>query len=143
MLFLALIPMFLTGCAKGPPQPVEIEEADSCALCKMAISQKQYAAELIDAEERVYKFDDIGCLLKFAADRNLTGRAPENVYLYFRDFDGAGWIKGDSAQFVRSPEIPSPMASGIIAVSNRQKAESHAVKFGGGVFGFEELWKKK
>ncbi len=133
--------MLLAACAKGPPSPVEIEPVDFCSLCKMAISQKQYAAELIDSERRIFKFDDIGCMLRFARERKPAGGKSEEIYLFVRDYETLEWLKSASATFVRSAQIPSPMASGLIAVSNPRKAETYAAKFGGEVLGFSEIQK--
>ncbi len=131
----------LAACAKGPPQPVEIDAADSCVFCKMAISQKQYAAELIDSDH-TFKFDDIGCMVQFARERGLIGAArPEKTYVFVRDYDTRQWLKGDSARFVQSSRIPSPMASGLIALSDRQKAANYAAKFGGRILEFAEVLK--
>ncbi len=131
----------LAACAQGPPQPVEIDAADSCDFCKMAISQKQYAAELIDSEH-TFKFDDIGCMVQFARERGLIGAAPsEKTYLYVRDYDNRQWLIGNSARFVQSSRIPTPMASGLIALADRQKAETYAAKFGGRILEFAEVWK--
>jgi copper chaperone NosL len=105
----------------------------------MAISEEGYASELIDVEQRVYKFDDIGCMLRFARDRRLAGS--REVHVFVRDYDGRDWMRGEDAHYVQSPQIPSPMASGIIAAADRPRAERHAAKFQGRVLAFAEIWK--
>lgn len=132
--------MLLAGCAQGPPRPVEIEAADTCASCRMAISEVRYAAELIDPERRLYKFDDIGCMTRFARDHRLIGGEGGRANVFVRDYDGSGWLEGGTARYVESPRIPSPMASGLIAVPDRQKAQQYANRFHGRVLDFAELW---
>ncbi len=105
----------------------------------MAISQKQYAAELAD-DERVLKFDDIGCMREFARGRGLTGNLA-GTKIFVTDYDRRGWLEGDTAQFIESAEIPSPMGSGLIALSDRQKAENYAARFHGRILSFKEMWK--
>lgn len=107
----------------------------------MAISQTEYAAELIDPEaQRVLKFDDIGCMAQFFRARNLHR---EGIYFFVRDYGGRGWLKGDSARYVQSDRIPSPMASGLIAVSDGQEAQKYATKFNGKALRFSDILKGK
>ena len=108
----------------------------------MAISQKQYAAELIDDARRIFKFDDIGCMLRFAREHKQAGAKSEDIYLFVRDYETLEWLKITSATFVRSSRISSPMASGLIAVSSREKAQIYAAKFEGEVVGFVEVWNR-
>jgi copper chaperone NosL len=61
-----------TALAKGEVGiPVDIDPGDMCQSCKMAISQKKYAAEFVDKDGGVFKFDDIGCMFRFAKQRAL------------------------------------------------------------------------
>lgn len=140
MAVMALI--LLASCRGGAPRPVEIEPSDQCARCKMAISQKQYSAELIDKDENVFKFDDIGCMLDFAGERRVDPAVPDGIYIFVRDYESREWVKGSTAYFVKSPKIQSPMASGLLAVSNRAKAAEYAIQFGGDVLSFSQIWKR-
>ncbi len=108
----------------------------------MAISQKEYSAELIDNVRRIYKFDDIGCMLRFAREHKPADANPGDVYLFVRDYEDRAWLASSSAMFVRSSRIPSPMASGLIAVSSREKAQRYAAKFDGETLDFAEVWKQ-
>jgi copper chaperone NosL len=100
----------------------------------MAISQPRYAAEIVDREENVYKFDDIGCLLRFWKDHRPPGAA-----LFVCDYTGAGWIKAPEALYVRAESIPSPMGGHTIALKQRPSAEEHARRFQGAVLTWETL----
>ncbi len=132
--------ILLAGCAQGPPRPVDIEPADVCASCKMAISEARYAAELIDSEDRVFKFDDIGCMLRFARERNMIGSAPSRVHIFVHNYGGRDWLEAGKAHYVKSPEIPSPMASGLVAFADAAEAQTNADRFHGLVIEFAELW---
>ncbi len=133
--------MLLTACAPGPPKPVEIEADDMCAFCKMAISQKQYCAELMDAQGNVFKFDDIGCMLQFAHQRNIGNDRLGQIHVFVRDFKKRDWINAPQAFYVQSESIHSPMASGLIAFSNSQDADRYAAQFHGQLRHFAEIWK--
>ncbi len=58
------------ACRTGPPRPI-IEPSDMCSRCRMAISQNRYAAELVDRDGNVWKFDDIGCMVRYTRDHSL------------------------------------------------------------------------
>ena len=55
-------------------------------------------------------FDDIGCLIEAARKETSTG-----LRFWFHDASDGGWIEGDAAVFVASPEIRTPMGGGILA----------------------------
>jgi copper chaperone NosL len=103
----------------------------------MAISEKRYAAEVIAADGGVFKFDDTGCFVRFVRERNLKDTA---AAFFAVDFEGRGWIDAWQAVYVKSDAIPSPMASGVVAVSDRSRAAELAAKFQGRILTFEELW---
>lgn len=112
-----------------------------CAFCKMAISQKQYCAELIDAERNVSKFDDIGCMIQFAQERNIGEDRLGQFHVFVRNYQKRDWIEGPQALYVQSESIHSPMASGLIAVSNPKDAERLAAQFHGRRMKFDEIWR--
>lgn len=131
-----LVPLLLIwwGCGKPSLKPVEIEPADMCSSCRMAISEARYAAEIVDRDENVYKFDDIGCMLRFLRAHRTPGAA-----LYVRDYDGSGWMTVSEAQYVRSDAIPSPMGGHTIAVKQKSSAEEYARRLHGTLLIWEKL----
>src|SRR5207244_2312985 len=53
----------LASC-KTEPQLL-IAGKDECYFCKMPYADTKFGAEIITVKGKIYKFDDIGCLLKF------------------------------------------------------------------------------
>ena len=104
----------------------------------MAVSEKPFAAEVIDAEEAVYKFDEIGCMLEFLRQDNRKDKAAARFVM---DYESQTWIEAERAHYVKSPEIRSPMASGLIALKERAAAERHAAKFKGQLLSWADLEK--
>lgn len=96
-----------------------------CSSCRMAISQKQFAAEIFDAEESVYKFDDIACMLRFLNQRQVVKPAA----VFVSDYETRKWIKGRSAMFVRTGKIETPMGGGMVAFSDGARADQAARHF--------------
>jgi len=125
------------ACGHEKPKPVEIDAGEMCASCKMAISQKKYAAEFIDKDGAAIKFDDIGCMIRFIKEHEVK----INVEAYFVvDYTTHSWLDARSATYVRSSALPSPMGSGLAAFKDRPEAEAFAVKYHGRLLGFDDLW---
>lgn len=124
------------NCQKRTVEPVAIVSEDMCSYCKMAISEKQYAAELLDNEGQPFKFDDIGCMLNFVKKRSVSFPA---VSFFVMDFDRREWINADSAYYVRSSELTTPMNGGTIAFKDQSKAQEAVGKYHGKLLRFKEL----
>ncbi len=122
------------GCGTQSLRPVEIDAADMCSFCRMAVSQVRYAAEIVAPDDAVFKFDDIGCMLRF-----LKEHRPPNAVIFVHDYAGAGWIRAADARYVRAETIPSPMGGHIIALQQDAAAAEHAQKFRGAKVRWEEL----
>ncbi|KXK07374.1 MAG: NosL protein [Acidobacteria bacterium OLB17] len=118
---------FLAACAAGQIGPVPIEDGDACSFCRMAISERQFAAEIIKADEAVLKFDDIACMLRYQA-RSEDKSEPAAIFV--TDYDSKEWIRAEDAHFMRSETIKTPMGGGIIAYRDRSKIQGDSLRFG-------------
>ena len=121
-----ILPLFLAACAPGEIKPEPIEAGDMCSFCKMAISEKRFAAEIVAADETVLKFDDVGCLLRY---RQRAGSELKAAGVYVTDYDSRAWLKAGDAFFVKSGSVKTPMGSGIIAYADESKAGSESLRF--------------
>lgn len=128
--------LWAAGCQNGPPRPVEILPEDACGYCRMAISERRFAAEFIDRDGIARKFDDIGCLLA-ALKRESKDTLPLAIYVV--DYERRAWIEGEQACFVRSSELKTPMGGGLAAFQDCQRAEAAAINFKGRVLRFTDL----
>jgi copper chaperone NosL len=109
----------LIGCNSGEIKPVDIFPEDMCAYCRMAISDESFAAEIITADREVFKFDDIGCMEKFAQktdDLKILAR-------YVKDFETKVWLNYDTSTIVQT-SIKTPMGSGKIAFPDSGRAKA-------------------
>lgn len=103
----------------------------------MAISQASYAGQFIDRDGNVFKFDDIGCMIRFARANN---RRDQVVKFFVMDYDTKRWLQAIEATYVKSDETASPMASGLAAFHDNARAAGYAAKSKGRVLHFEQLW---
>ena len=95
-------------------------------------------AEVIDEEGEVFKFDDIGCMANFIKQKrnNATVQAT-----FVMDFDRREWLKAESAFYVRSSELRTPMNGGIVAFKDQSGTEAAIAKYHGTKLEFPEVTK--
>lgn len=123
---LAFLIFLVAACGTGKIEPVSIEPGDMCSFCRMAISERQFAAEIITDDERVFKFDDIGCLLRF---QQATSDISTPAAIFVTDYDSKQWLLASDAFFVRSDTIKTPMGGGIIAFGNKARTDGRGISF--------------
>ncbi len=126
----------LAACAGGPPEPAPIVlDEDACAYCRMAISQREFAAELVTRQGRVERFDDVGCM---AAWLRAHGR-PEGAAAFVVDYRSGEWLPAEDATYVASPALPTPMRSGLAAFADPAAAEALAHDVRGATASWEQV----
>jgi nitrous oxide reductase accessory protein NosL len=104
----------------------------------MAISERRYAAEMVDKSGSVSKFDNIECMVRDMAGRNVKDKA---VAWLVMDREGRQWLDARQACLLKSGSIPGPMGSGILAPKDSDKAGRLAARFSGQVVHFDDLWR--
>src|SRR5262245_32450138 len=117
----ALYFLLLTGCGNVELRPVELLPEDACTFCRMAISEKRFACELITKDGDAIQFDDIGCLLNYPKERSNVESAAFVV-----DFDTREWLKSEEAYFVKSKVFKTPMDGNVVAFKTGTDAAAAA-----------------
>jgi copper chaperone NosL len=128
----------LASCQKKTIEPVAIEADDMCSFCRMSISEKRYAAELIDDDGQALKFDDIGCMTNFLKQKRNNGPV---AAMFVMDFDRREWLKAEDAFYVRSEEFKTPMNGGLAAFKDQASAQAAVAKYHGTMQSFAEVMK--
>lgn len=130
--------LIVLACRHRPAEPVSIGANDMCSFCRMSISEKRYAAELIDDDWHAFKFDDIGCMANFIKQKR------NNVPIqatFVMDFDRREWLKAENAFYVQSSELKTPMNGGIVAFNDQASADAAIAKYHGTMMRFAEVTK--
>jgi copper chaperone NosL len=127
-LFVGFLPrlcffLLCIGCGNAELRPIEILSEDMCSFCKMAISEKRFASELLTQDGEVLKFDDIGCMLRF---RKSHGHPESVVATFVLDYDTRKWLKAEEAYFVKSKEFKTPMGGNVVAFKTGADAAAAA-----------------
>lgn len=118
--------LLVSACAEGP-QPVHwgVEE---CAHCQMVISDDRFAGQVVDRRGNTYKFDAIECMAAFL--NGGTVAAEDVAGSWVADGPDA-WVTAESATFVHSVEIRSPMGGGYTAHADGDAARQLQSEVGG------------
>jgi copper chaperone NosL len=109
------------GCGQREIRPVEIYPEDNCSNCRMAISDKSFASELITDKDEVMKFDDLSCLESYRK-KNATVQIKA---IFVMDYDSKSWLPFEKSVIVKTG-IDTPMGSGKIAVKDSARAAAMA-----------------
>ncbi|MCC6816980.1 MAG: nitrous oxide reductase accessory protein NosL [Saprospiraceae bacterium] len=121
----AIIPLVvvlgLTSCTVEP-EPL-VAGQDTCYACKMGIMDTKYGAEIISKKGKIYKFDDIGCLIYHMRTENIKEQDCQRILV--ADFvTRKEWIDVDKAIFVQGEMFHSPMNFNFAAFVNQSKLDS-------------------
>ena len=134
--YFALIAL-LFSCAIKQAEPIKLN-TDGCDFCKMKIADGKFGAELITEKGRVYKFDDIHCMMSYHKENTAT----KVKAFYIHDFNQDNvLIPGETAFYVKDGDINSPMHGNTIAVQNKEEAEKMAQKFNATPISWNEISK--
>jgi copper chaperone NosL len=118
-----LILCFFASCSAGP-QPINAGK-DHCYFCKMTITDTRYAAEILTAKGKVFKFDDIHCLTSFTNAAMIEKNEIKEIYLV--DFAGDhSLIKSTESFLLKGDAIRSPMNGNVIAFKNHDSLKKTA-----------------
>ena len=120
---LAMTSLAAQGASQKAPGPVPLDPAiDICAKCGMSVKDLGYTAELIADNGKVYKFDDLGCLLAYQKDNPSVVAAAR----YVQDAGSHVWVALESAFYVVSKDLATPMGYGIHAFAKKADAQEFA-----------------
>lgn len=124
----AAVVMLLPSCGTDP-EPIAFGK-DACDHCRMTIMDPKFGAELVTAKGKVYKFDDVNCMVSHGKGipEGLDGAA----HLLVCDMSHPGQlIPVREAFMLRSDEVRSPMGSRVAAFSVKADRDAKLTEWGG------------
>jgi copper chaperone NosL len=136
--YCSLITVLLSACSpkNAEPQPPTIAYGqDVCDACGMIVSDAKFAAATLLTSNEYRKFDDIGEMVTYHMDH-----PEQQVKAWFvHDYTSEAWIRGETAFFVLSDQLQTPMGSGVAAFEKKDDAEAFAAGKSGKVLTLDEL----
>lgn len=119
-----LLLFIVISCGTKEADPIKLS-VNGCEYCKMKISDGKFGAELITAKGRIYKFDDMHCMINYHKENQ--GSKVQSFYIHDFNQDNV-LIPAETAFYIKDGEINSPMHGNIIAVKTQAEADELAVK---------------
>ena len=114
---------------------------DNCYFCKMGIVDPKYGGEVITKKSKVYKFDDVICMVRYLQSETLKeDEIAKKVIINFEKSND--FLDVNKAIFWVSPELRSPMGSNAAAFESQQAAEKAKGGKEGQLLNWAELYKK-
>ncbi len=112
----------LVACSVKP-EPIQYG-SDMCYTCKMTIVDRKYGGEVVTRKGKIYKFDDVNCMVNFLNSGYHDER--EISYRLITDYTQPGTlIDATQAFYLKSEEIRSPMGSRLAAFQSEERMEEY------------------
>jgi copper chaperone NosL len=129
----------LCSCTVGP-RPLMVGK-DVCDFCKMPVADAKFGGEIITVKGKLYKFDDLGCMIHFRKNGLGTNETIHKIfpinYLNCQKF-----IDVNQSVFLISENFRTPMNSGIAAFVSQQEATPFLKDFPGEILTWDQLQQK-
>jgi copper chaperone NosL len=136
----ALILCFLISACSAKTEPFKYGK-DNCYFCKMGIVDTRYGGEVVTKKSKVYKFDDVICMVRFLQSGSLKEEEiAKKVIINFEKENN--FLEVNKVVFWASPDLRSPMGSNTAAFSSQQAAEKAKAGKEGQLLSWDELYKK-
>jgi copper chaperone NosL len=131
--------IFISSCSTKP-EPFKYGK-DDCYFCKMGVVDTKFGGEVITKKGKVYKFDDVICMVRFLkADGVKENDIEEKVVINAEKEND--FVDVSKTIFWISPELRSPMGSNAAAFSSQQAAEKAKNGKDGQLMNWDELYNR-
>lgn len=138
MLISLVFSVALLSCS-AQPEPINYG-ADLCHHCKMTLMDEKFGAELVTKKGKVFKFDDVNCLLRYLRSGAIAGKEYKDVLVV--NFVKKGELLSvTTASFLLADYILSPMGSRVAAFNTKEAAIQFKGTRAGAVYTWTELEK--
>lgn len=132
------ITLFLSSCSTNP-EPIKFG-SDNCNYCKMTITDNRFGAELVTNKGKIYKFDEISCMIGFATEEGIESKKIKGMYI--SDFCGSNQLLDkNKSYFLQSDSLKSPMGGNVATFSNNDSLKIYSQKMSGKTITWDEVVK--
>jgi copper chaperone NosL len=132
-----MVTLIVVSACSVEPEPIAYG-TDACHSCKMTIMDRKFGAEVVTQKGKVFKFDDVNCMVNFLNEGSLNDR--DVKYKLVIDYSQPEkLIPASEAFYVKSPEIKSPMNSQVAAFETDEAHKQYRKQFNGFYLTWGEL----
>ena len=136
LIFASLATIILVSCGPSEPKPIKLN-SDTCDFCKMTISNSKFATELITQKGRIYKFDDISCMIRYAKSNTTV----EYDGFYVNDYLTENkFIDAERGFYLMGGIIKGPMGGRVAVFSTQKDANDYLSKLKATKSSWEEIY---
>ncbi len=132
-----LVMIYSTSCttqAEAIQPPTIHYGEDQCTTCGMIINDPRFATAALVQDGEPLLFDDIGDYLSYQQAHHLVPRA-----VFVHDYRTQEWIRAETAWYLLSPNVKTPMGWGLAAFSDESAARELQTKVSGEVLAWHDL----
>ncbi len=127
-IFLGLLfAFFLVGCGEDTKRDGAAAlhwDRDMCDRCVMVLSDRKNALQLRDPQtNKLYKFDDIGCLALWFKEENISYK--DSVKIWTTDVVTGEWI--DAREAFYTTQNVTPMGFGFSAHKSKENLDGEEI----------------
>jgi copper chaperone NosL len=116
------------GCAPSPPGPASLDTRnDTCAHCRMAVSDARFAAQIVAPGEEPKFFDDIGCLREYLK----ATTPPPGSLVFVASYLTRAWLPAGDAVYLKNDSIQTPMGFHLVAFEDAARRDADPAAQGG------------
>lgn len=130
-----IILLVLMASCSTQPEPINYG-SDACHYCKMTIVSKTHAAQAVSKKGKQFKYDAIECMVNDINDEN---NAEMSILLVANYLSAGNMIPAETATYLISENIPSPMGANLSATASKAEAEQLKTENGGELFDWSTL----
>ncbi len=128
--------ILFSACSHAGPEAINLNK-DDCDNCKMSISDKRFACEIVTEKGRAYKFDDVTCLISYK-NENIDKMA--NATFYVNNYLAPNeLLPSTNLTFVAGKNVGSPMGGDIAAFTNKDSANVYVTILDAKLITWEEI----
>jgi len=124
-ILIVLTLILIVGCGSDP-EPINYGH-DECDFCRMQITDNRYGCEIVTGRGKVFKFDEVGCMIDYAMVENLVG-STENKFFVTVFSMPETFTDATSAHYVKNDNYRSPMGLNVMAFERETDADDFLVK---------------
>ena len=133
ILFLTL---FFISC-NTQPEPL-VAGKDVCTYCKMPVAEIKFGGEIITAKGKIYKFDDLGCMINFIKS-GMDSKEKVKDLLAVNYSNNQELLNVNEATFLISSNFHTPMNSGVVCFRSEKEAKKMEKDFPGNILSWQQL----
>ena len=116
------------ACSGGAVSPATLDtKNDTCSACRMTVSDRRLAAQVVAPGDEPRFFDDLDCLARYLREHGLPGDAA----VFVADHRTGEWIAATKAVYTRLRHAATPMASGLVAHASPESRAADPWAIGG------------